>query len=54
MVLEGSLPDTATVNPTFKLPMFIAAPWTARRDRRFIASDVGSVRSGVTGSIEAA
>jgi hypothetical protein len=54
MVLEGSLPDTATVNPRCTLLMFIAAPWTARRDRRFIAGDIGSVRSGVTGSIEAA
>ena len=42
MVLEGSLPDTAaTVNPRFKLLMFIAAPWTARRKRRFVARGVG-------------
>jgi len=34
--------------------MFIAAAWAARSDRRFVACDVGSVRSGVTGSIEAA
>jgi hypothetical protein len=54
MVLEGSLPDTATVNPRCKLLMFIVAPWTAHRDRRFIAGEVGSVRFGVTGSIEAA
>jgi hypothetical protein len=54
MVLEGSLPDTATVNPRCKLLMLIAAPWTARRYCRFIAGDVGSVRPGVTGSIEAA
>jgi hypothetical protein len=54
MVLEGSLPDTVTVNPRFELLMFVAAPWTERRDRRFVARHVGSGRSGVTGSIEAA
>ena len=45
MELEGPLPDTAaTVNPRSKVLMFIAAPWTARRDRRFVARRVG--RSG--------
>jgi len=34
--------------------MFIAARRTERRDRRFVARDVGSGRSGVTGNIEAA
>jgi hypothetical protein len=47
-------PILETVNPRFKLLMFIAAAWTERRDRRFVAGEVGSVRSGVTGSIEAA
>jgi hypothetical protein len=54
MVLGGSLLDTATVNPWFELLMFVAAAWTERRDGRFVARDVGSGRSGVTGSIEAA
>jgi hypothetical protein len=53
MVVEGSLPDTAPVNPRLKLLTFIAAP-RKRRDRRFVARDVRSGRSGVTRSIEAA
>jgi hypothetical protein len=42
------LPDTATVNPVFRLLMLIAAPRTERRDRSFVARDGGSGRSGVT------
>jgi hypothetical protein len=34
--------------------MFIATRRTEFRNRRFVARDVGSGRSGVTGSVEAA
>jgi hypothetical protein len=34
--------------------MFIADPGAEWRDRRFVARDVASGRSGLTGSIEAA
>jgi hypothetical protein len=34
--------------------MLIAFGRTERRERRFVVRDVGSGRSGVTGSIEAA
>ena len=49
-----ALPGTATLNPRFKLMMLIAARRTERRERRFAVRDVGSGRSGVTGSIGAA
>jgi hypothetical protein len=49
-----ALPGTATLNPRFKLLMLIAARRTERRERRFVVRDVGSGRSAVTGSIEAA
>ena len=59
LVLEGSLPDTAAVDLRLKLLMFIAAPvafstWSESRDCRFVVRDVGSGRSDLTGSIEAA
>ena len=40
--------------PEVKLLMLIAARRTERRERRFAVRDVGSGRSGVTGSIGAA
>jgi hypothetical protein len=51
---RADCPILETVNPRFKLWLFVAFPWTERRDRPFVARDVGSVRFGVTGSIEAA
>ncbi len=54
MVVEVSLPDTATLDPGSKLPMLIAAPRTERRDRRLVARVVGSGSAGVSVSIEAA
>ena len=51
---RGSSPDSATVNPRLKLLMFIAARRTERRDRCFVARDVGSGRSGMTGNSDAA
>jgi hypothetical protein len=40
-----ALPDTATLNPRFKLLMLIAACRTERRKGRLVARDVGSGRS---------
>ncbi len=58
LVLEGSLLDTAAVDLRRKLLMLIAAPvafsWSESRDCRFVVRDVGSGRSDLTGSIEAA
>jgi hypothetical protein len=51
---RGPLPDTATLNPRLKLLMFITPTCIERRERRFGTRDMGSHRSGVTRSNEAA
>lgn len=54
MVVEVPSPDCHCESQVQALLMFIPAPRTERRERRFVARDIRSGRSGVPGSIEAA